>query len=164
MKRGCRAMHGGLFVACTQKSASKNRRQPLTNGRLPFTIISLRAGLVHRENGRFPSHRGGFDSRTLLQKIKAIHSDGFYCLTYRPCACGQQPIPRPPFSGARESRERYAASGRQPFPRQLLSGARELRSNTPLPGWGFRALRSAGTGRSRGGRLRGQTTYGFPPS
>ena len=30
-------------------------------------------------------------------------------------------------------------------------------SNTPLPGWEFRALRSAGTGRTRGGRKEGGT-------
>ena len=49
------------------------------------------------------------------------------------------------FSGAHEARERYALSGRQPIPRYPFSGATELRSNTPLPGWGFRRLRAAGT-------------------
>ena len=72
--------------------------------------------------------------------------------------CGQPP------SGAREARERCAASGRQPIFLHPFHGATELRSNTPLPGWGFRALRSAGTGRSRGGRKKGMDTYGFHPS
>ena len=46
--------------------------------------------------------------------------------------------------------------GGSPFSRHPLHGAHELRSNTPLPGWGFRRLRTAGTCRAP---RRGTTPY-----
>ena len=81
---------------------------------------------------------------------------------------GRQPVPRQPLRGAHEARERYAVSGRQPVPRHPFHGATELRSNTPFPGGGFRALRSAGERRSRAGpkrvdNLRFSTLLGSSP-
>ena len=61
-------------------------------------------------------------------------------------------------------RQRCAVAGRQAIPQQPFSGAAELRKQYAVAGRGFRRLRTAGTGRTRGGRKKGVDTYGFYPS
>ena len=57
-----------------------------------------------------------------------------------------------------------AASGRQPFPRQPFSGADESRERYAVAGLGVSPLASGGNVRLRGGRKKGMDTYGFHPS
>ena len=64
---------------------------------------------------------------------------------------------RQPPSGATELRSNTPFPGGSLFLGTLYMVHTSCVSNTPLPGWGFRALRSAGTCRSRGGRKKGGT-------
>ena len=73
-----------------------------------------------------------------------------------------QAVPRQLLSVAHEACERNAVHGRQPFARHPLCGAAELQSNTPFPGWGFRALRSAGEVRRPGAGAKREGHLRFP--
>ena len=88
---------------------------------------------------------GGFRFVDTQQPFSRQPFSGAHESRERYALSGRQPIFLHPFHGATEPAKQYAVAGRQPFPRQPFRGATELRSNTPFPGGGFRRLRTAGT-------------------
>ena len=74
----------------------------------------------------------------------------------------QQPFSRQPFSGAHESRERYALSGRQPIFLHPFHGATELRKQYAVAGLGISRSAERGNGPLARRAQKGRDTYGLP--
>ena len=95
-----------------------------------------------------------------MQALRQLFS-GAHESRERYAATGRKPIPRQPFCGATELRKRYAESGRQPIFLHPVHGAHELRKRYALSGLGISPLAGGGNVPHARRAQKGKDTYGF---